>query len=59
MRIRRKYKLLLWYQSLGFGAIVVVTWLDELLSLPTRLFGGVQHSNWREAVIETFVALIA
>ena len=57
MRNRKKYQRLLWYQAYGFLAIIALTWLDELLSLPSRIFGGVPHSNWREAIMETVVAL--
>jgi hypothetical protein len=59
MRIRRKYQRLLWYQSFGFLAIIALTWVDEMFNLTVTLFGGIQHSNWREALLETVVALIA
>ena len=55
---RAKPRLVLWYVSLGFSLIIVLSWLNELLSLPTRLFGGTYHPNWHEAIIETIVVLL-
>ena len=57
MKNRRKGQQILWYQAFGFLLIIILSWMDELLSLPARLFGGIQHSNWREAAMETIVAL--
>ena len=48
---------ILWDQALGFLVIITLSWLDELVSLPTVRFGGAASSNWREAALETGVAL--
>ena len=58
MIVRPKPHFILWYMSLGFSAIILLSWLNELLSLPTRLFGGTYHPNWNEALIETIVVLV-
>lgn len=54
---KQKPSRILWYQSLGFVVIITLSWLDEIISLPARLFGGDTSSNWREAALETTVAL--
>jgi hypothetical protein len=54
---RKKAQRILWYEAIGFLLIIALSWLDELLSLPARLFGGVQHTNWREAAMETTIVL--
>jgi len=48
---------ILWYQAFGFLVIITLSWLDELLSLTARFFGGAKYSNWRESAIETIVVL--
>jgi len=57
MKMRKRYQRLLWYESCGFLFLIVLTWLDEVLSLPSRIFGGVPHSNWREATLESGIVL--
>jgi hypothetical protein len=47
----------LWYQALGFLIIIALSWMDELLGLPKRFFGGEFHSNWHESAMESVVAL--
>lgn len=53
----KKTSRILWYQAISFLLIIALSWMDELLSLPSRLFGGVQHSDWHEGAMESFVAL--
>ncbi len=57
MKIKNKAHRILWYECAGFLAIILMSWGDELLRLPQRLFGGAQRPNWREAAIETLVIL--
>jgi tryptophan-rich sensory protein len=57
MKNNNKAHRILWYECAGFLAIILMSWLDELLKLPQRLFGGVQRPSWREAAIETLVIL--
>jgi hypothetical protein len=48
----------LWYEIAAFSLLVAVSWIDELLGLPARLFGGPHHPNIREASLETIVILM-
>jgi len=49
---------ILWLESIGFLAIIVLSWLNELSDLP-HLVGGVQYvPNWRESVLETLIVLL-
>lgn len=46
------------YELLGFGLIVVLSWADELIGLPARLFSGnVSQGGWQEIVLETLIVL--
>ena len=54
----QKTRRILWYQAAGFLTIIALSWLDELLSLPSVLFGGMAHSNWRESAMETVVIML-
>jgi hypothetical protein len=50
---------ILWYEAIGFLAIIVFSWINELSDLPYFL-GGVQYvPNWRESTIETLIVLLA
>ena len=53
----QKAQHILWYQSFGFLLIIALSWMDELLKLPARIFGAVAHSNWRESAMQTAVVL--
>lgn len=45
-------------EALGFGSLILLSWLDEALHLPRLLFGG-QHSwDWPECVVETALVLL-
>ncbi len=54
----KKSSRILWYLAIGFLSIITLSWLDELLSLPSIIFGGAPHSNWRESALESVVALL-
>ena len=57
MRNQQAQSRVLWYQSLGFLVIIALSWLDELVSLPSLLFGGAPTTpNWHEAALESAVA---
>ena len=58
MNTRKQANYVLWIEALGFLAIISFSWLDELVSLPRRLFGPPPPVNWAEAVIETAVVLV-
>jgi len=48
------------YETLGFLAIIILSWMDELIGLPSLLFGGApHHPDFRESAMETMVVLIA
>ena len=57
MKIRRGGSRAAWYEAIGFGAIIVISWLDELLELPRRVFGGTGQAVWKEGTLETVVVL--
>ncbi len=52
---RKKVARILWYETLGFIALIALSWLNELVSLPHHIFGSGQHSSWHEATLETIV----
>lgn len=58
MKSRTKARRILIFEAIGFGLIILLSWLNELLSLPTYLFGGEKTGNWREAFVETMLALL-
>lgn len=43
------------YETIGFALIILLTWLDELVHLPSLLFGGAYQSNYHEAIMETII----
>ncbi|MDQ6860392.1 MAG: hypothetical protein M3032_04450 [Verrucomicrobiota bacterium] len=56
-RNKRAARTILWIECIGFALIILLSWVDELLALPRRLFGGVAHSTWQEAAIESVLTL--
>jgi hypothetical protein len=48
---------ILWGEALGFGAIGSLSWVDEYFDLPRRLFGGKGSPDWREAAMESLLAV--
>jgi hypothetical protein len=49
-----KSRRILLYQAGAFLLIITLSWVDELINLPTRLFGS---HGWRESAMETAVVL--
>lgn len=50
----------LWVQTIGCAAIILLSWVDEWAQLPGILFFGPrQVPNWREAAMETLVVVVA
>jgi len=35
MQTSRGASKLIWYEAMGFGTIIAISWLDELIDLPT------------------------
>jgi len=46
---------LLLYEIVAFLLLITVSWLDELIGLPTMIFGDAVQPNWHEAALETLV----
>jgi hypothetical protein len=53
MRNKRRATQVLWIECIGFTALLVLSWADELVRLPQVIFGGVAVGNWHEAAIES------
>jgi hypothetical protein len=45
-------------ESIGFGVIIAISWLDEVARLPQALFGEVGYVNWKESALETAIVLM-
>ena len=59
MRVRRRGSRVIWYECLGFGLILFLSWLNKLVDLPHLLVGGEAHaSRWRDSTIETVLILL-
>jgi hypothetical protein len=54
----RKGRHILWYEAFGFTMIILLTWVNNLLSLPYHLFGASYHSDWRGSILETEVVIL-
>jgi hypothetical protein len=49
---------ILWYEVIGFLAIILLSGINELTDLP-RFTGRVQYvPNWRESALETLIVLL-
>ena len=46
------------YQSIGFGFILLLSWVNKLVDLPHLLMGEAHASKWRDSAIETFMILL-
>lgn len=55
---RNKVKQILWFETFSFLLLILLSWLDELVSLPQLVFGGGDHTNWQEAMLETSALVI-
>lgn len=49
---------ILWIECFGFGLIILLSWLDELLELPHYLFGYSHAPDWHESAFESLVTAI-
>lgn len=59
MNLRKHSSQVILYEALGFLAIIILSWMDELIGLPYLLFGGApHHPNLGESAMETVVVLI-
>jgi len=59
MKVVKSGSRVLWYESLGFGLILVLSWLNRLIDLPRLVIGGDPTiSKWRDSFIETMLILL-
>jgi hypothetical protein len=59
MRIVKSRSWVLWYVSLGFVLMILLSWLDELTGLSYLVFGGEPHvSDWRDAAMQTLLIIV-
>jgi hypothetical protein len=58
MKNKRRAAQVLWIECLGFAALLVVSWLDELIRLPQLILGGAASPNWREGILESSAILV-
>lgn len=55
---RKRTRRILWYETVGFLALITLSWLNELVSLPHLIFGSGEHSSIHEAVMETSALVV-
>ena len=59
MKVRKSGSRVLWYESIGFGLILLLSWLNKAVDLPYLIAGGNGGlSKWRDGVIETILILL-
>ena len=59
MKCRKSGSQVLWYECLGFGLILSLSWVNKLVDLPHLIVGGEAHvSRWRDSFIETTLILL-
>lgn len=49
----KKFKWILLYETIGFAFLILLSWLNELVSLPHLIFGTSENTNLHEAMMET------
>lgn len=58
MKYKTRPEYIYWVEAAGFCAIIALSWANELIGLPGIVFGGPVTPNWREAALETAIALL-
>jgi len=59
MKVFKSGSRVIWYECLGFGFILLLSWLNKLVDLPHLLVGGEAHaSKWRDSAMETMLILL-
>ena len=59
MHVQKSGSKVLWYECFGFGLILIVSWINQVVDLPHLLVGGELHaSKWRDSAIETILILL-
>ena len=46
------------YEILGLVAIIALSWVNELLGLPSLIFGTDHLGGWHESLLETVIILL-
>ena len=60
MPATRQASQILAVEIIGFLVIIALSWANELLGLPSLIFGSGHRVNWPESVLETvIIALVA
>jgi hypothetical protein len=58
MTIRRGAQRVLWYECIGFGMLIMLSWVGGAQHWAEYLFGGkLQAGNWRDSAMETVLIL--
>src|SRR6478752_3135589 len=58
MKLFRGSNLVLWYESIGFLLLIVLSWSDQLQDLSQGLFGGAPHRHdWRDSSFQSIVII--
>jgi hypothetical protein len=57
MKTARPALQIIWYEVVGFSAILAISWANELGGLARFLFGGTYASNWQDAAVETAITV--
>ncbi len=55
---RRRPSTILAYEVVGFLAIIALSWINELLGLPSLIFGTDHLGGWHESLLETAIILL-
>ena len=59
MRIRKSGSWVLWYECIGFGLLLLLSWLNELGNLSHWFLGGEAHvHDWRDSALQSVVILL-
>jgi hypothetical protein len=59
MKVRKSGSRVLWYESLGFGLILLLSWLNKFVDLPHLLMANdARLTKWRDGFIETLLILL-
>jgi len=58
MKLHKSRSWVLGYEGVGFGMIIVFSWLREFTRLGPLLYGGESHErSWRDPAIETLLIM--
>ncbi|SRR5713101_9527939 len=55
---RRRTSTIVAYEIVGFLAIIALSWMNELLGVPSLIFGSDHLGGWHESLVETAIILL-